>query len=155
MSTISLDPAAAAREVRDERQLVVFTLHDEHYALPITSVREIIRFTPPKARGAAGGVIQGMISLRGRVLPVADLSAQLGQSLEIRDGTKILVVELAAGAIGLIVDSVEEVLLVPADSIEPMPVSEGGFGEEIAKVGDRLITLLDAERALGGALTGP
>lgn len=153
MSTISLDPTAS-REARDERQLVVFALHDEHYALPITSVREIIRFTPPKAKGAAGGVILGMISLRGRVLPVADLSSRLGRSLEVHDGTKILVVELAAGAIGLVVDSVDEVLLVPADAIEPMPVSEGGFGDEIAKVGDRLITLLDAERVLGGALSG-
>lgn len=154
MSTISLDPAAA-HDARDERQLVVFALHDEHYALPITSVREIIRYTPPKAKGAAGGVIQGMISLRGRVLPVADLSGRLGRTLQVHDGTKILVVELGAGAIGLIVDSVEEVLLVSADAIEPIPVTEGGFGDEIAKVGDRLITLLDAERALGGALTGP
>jgi purine-binding chemotaxis protein CheW len=154
MSTTTLDPGAV-REARDERQLVVFALHDEHYALPITSVREIIRFTPPKAKGAAGGLILGMISLRGRVLPVADLSSRLGRTLEVHDGTKILVVELSAGAIGLIVDSVDEVLLVPADAIEPMPVSEGGLGDEIAKVGDRLITLLDAERALGGALTGP
>jgi purine-binding chemotaxis protein CheW len=154
MSTTTLD-STSPREVRDERQLVVFALHDEHYALPITSVREIIRFTPPKAKGAASGMVQGMISLRGRVLPVADLSRRLGQALEVHDGTKILVVELGAGAIGLIVDAVEEVLLVSADAIEPMPVSEGGLGDEIAKVGDRLITLLDAERALGGALTGP
>ncbi len=154
MSTTSVEPTTV-REARDERQLVVFGLHDEHYALPITSVREIIRYTPPKAKGAAGGMILGMISLRGRVLPVADLSSRLGCALEVHDGTKILVVELSAGAIGLVVDSVDEVLLVPADAIEPMPVSESGFGDEIAKVGDRLITLLDAERALGGALTGP
>ncbi len=93
MSTTTLD-STSAREARDERQLVVFALHDEHYALPITSVREIIRFTPPKAKGAASGMIQGMISLRGRVLPVADLSSRLGRALEIHDGTKILVVEL-------------------------------------------------------------
>jgi purine-binding chemotaxis protein CheW len=151
MSMTTLDPTAT-REVRDERQLVVFALHDEHYALPITSVREIIRFTPPKAKGAAGGMILGMISLRGHVLPVADLSSRLGRPLEVNDGTKILVVELPGGAIGLVVDSVDEVLLVPADAIEAMPVSEGGVGDEIAKVGDRLITLLDADRVLGSAL---
>jgi purine-binding chemotaxis protein CheW len=137
-----------------ERQLVVFSMHGEHYALAITSVREIIRYTTPKATGAANGLIQGMIVLRGHVLPVVDLSSTIGQTLEINNATRILVVEVAAGAVGLIVDTVEEVLLVPADQIEPIPVTDGALGDQLAKVEDRLITLVDPERALGDALAG-
>jgi len=62
-----------------ERQLVVFSLHGESYALPIASVREIIRYVEPGATAVATGVIQGMISLRGRTLPVIDLSSRPAQ----------------------------------------------------------------------------
>jgi purine-binding chemotaxis protein CheW len=63
-----------------ERQLVVFSLHGEHYGLPITAVREIIRYIPPSATATASGVIQGLINLRGRTLPLVDLSSRLGGS---------------------------------------------------------------------------
>ncbi len=69
---------------------------------------------------------------------------------EINNATRILVVEVAAGAVVLIVDGVDEVLLVPADQIEPIPVTDGALGEHIAKV-EGLIPLVDAERALGYA----
>ena len=80
------------------------------------------------------------------------LRAAWVRSSEINNATRILVVEVSETAVGLIVDSVDEVLLVPADQIEPMPISDGALGEHIAKVEDRLITLVDAERALGYAL---
>ena len=153
MSTTT--PTTASMSTSElERQLVVFSMHSEHYALAITSVREIIRYTTPKATGAANGLIQGMIVLRGHVLPVVDLSSRIGQRLEINNATRILVVEVAAGAVGLIVDTVEEVMLVPADQIEPIPVTDGALGDQLARVEDRLITLVDAERALGYALAG-
>ena len=60
-----------------ERQLVVFTLHGEQYAVPIETVREIVRYTRLTATAAASGLIRGMISLRGVVVPVADLSSRL------------------------------------------------------------------------------
>jgi purine-binding chemotaxis protein CheW len=149
MSATDTQHAGSSSDNELERQLVVFRLHGEDYALPITSVREIIRYTTPKATGAASGLIQGMISLRGHVLPVIDMSTLVGRTLEVNEGTKILVVELAQNAIGLIVDSVEEVLLVSADDIEPIPAGDSGLGDQIAKVDDRLITLVDPEQALG------
>jgi purine-binding chemotaxis protein CheW len=57
-----------------ESHLVLFSLHGECYALPVTTVREIIRYVAPSATAAAGGLIQGMINLRGRIVPVVDLS---------------------------------------------------------------------------------
>jgi purine-binding chemotaxis protein CheW len=136
------------------RQLVVFALHGESYALPIASVREIIRYTAPSATTAAGGLVQGMINLGGRVLPVVDLSSRLSQRLAIDGNTRIVVIELSKGALGLIVDTVEGVLRVPAEQIEPLPVAvdDNGLGDEIAAVGERLIVLIDPERALGSAL---
>src|SRR2546423_1584452 len=131
-----------------QRQLVVFSLHGEHYGLPITSVREIIRYVPPSATATASGVIQGMISLRGRTLPIVDLSSRLGRQLDVGSKTRILVLEVSRGALGLIVDAVDGILPVATDRIVPLPVAaaENGLGDEVANVGDRLIVLIDAER---------
>jgi purine-binding chemotaxis protein CheW len=137
-----------------ERQLVVFSLHDEHYGLPITTVREIIRYVAPSATAAARGVIQGMISLRGRTLPIVDLSSRLGETLEVGSKTRILVLEIAAGALGLVVDKVDGILPVPAAQIQALPVAsaDNPLGDEVAAVGDKLIVLIDAERAFGDVL---
>jgi purine-binding chemotaxis protein CheW len=104
-----------------ERQLVVFSLHGEHYRLPITAVREIIRYVPPTATAIATGLIQGMISLRGRTLPIVDLSSRLGQTLEVAVKTRILVVEVSGGALGLVVDNVDGILPIPSEQIERLP----------------------------------
>src|ERR1700755_336578 len=101
-----------------ERQVVLFPLLGEYYGLPITAVREIIRYVPPSATAIARGAIRGMIILRGRTLPIADLSSRLGQQSEIGAGTRILVLEVADSSLGLIVDGVDGILPVPAERIE-------------------------------------
>lgn len=137
----------------DDDQLVVFSLHGEHYALPITAVQEIIRYTPPGATAAASGLIRGLINLRGKTLPVVDLSPRLGGQLEVGAATRILVVELANGALGLIVDAVNGIERIAPEQIEPLPAAaRRELGEQIAAVGDRLIVLIDPERALGELL---
>ena len=140
-----------------ERHLVLFSLHGEHYAVPVASVREIIRYVAPGATATASGVIRGMINLRGRVVPIVDLSIRLGHSLEVDGSTRILVLELSRGTLGLIVNSVDGVVLVPEVQIERLPVAvaDTGLGEEIAAVGERLILLIDLERALGELLPEP
>ena len=137
-----------------DRQLVLFSLHGEQYGVPISAVREIIRYTPPSATAAARGLIKGMINLRGTVVPIVDLSPRLGRQLTIDKGTRILVVEVANGVLGVIVDSVDGVRDIPAARIEPLPVAptDDALGDQIAAVGDRLILLIDPERALGAVL---
>jgi purine-binding chemotaxis protein CheW len=137
-----------------EHQLIAFALHGEHYGLPIASVQEIIRYTPPRVTATARGLIRGMINLRGRVLPVVDLSSRLGQVLEVTDSTRILIVEVSAGTLGLIVDRVEGVMQIPTHRIEEIPgvVAGDALGHEVAAMDDQLIMLIDAERALGGVL---
>jgi purine-binding chemotaxis protein CheW len=135
---------------RSEDQMVVFSLHGEHYALPITSVQEIIRYVAPSATAIASGLIRGMINLRGKTLPVVDLSPRLGGQLELGAATRILVVEVSGGSLGLVVDRVEGIMGIAADLIQPLPAAANReVGEEIAAVGDRLIVLIDPERALG------
>jgi purine-binding chemotaxis protein CheW len=137
-----------------ERQLIMFSLHGEHYGLPIARVQEIIRYTPPRVTAAARGLVQGLINLRGRVVPVVDLSSRLGHVLEITDRTRILVIEVTNGVLGLIVEAVDGVVEVPVDRIEAIPgaASADALGDEIATIDDQLVMLLDADRALGRAL---
>ena len=136
-----------------DRQLVVFSMHGEQYGLPITSVREIIRYQRPRAIGAVDGLIQGVINLRNSVVPVCDLSSRLGEVLDIHDHSRILIIDTAAAAIGLIVDSVDEVMLVCGGQVEALPVTEGALGTQIAKVDERLIILIDAEHTFDGVIS--
>ena len=140
-----------------ERQLIVFSLHGERYGLPIACVREIIRYTPPRVTATARGLIQGMISLRGRVLPVLDLSSRLGRILEVSGSTRILVIEISTGVVALIVDTVEGVMQVATHRIEDIPgaLPDDALGHQIAAIGDQLVMLIDPDRALGNALPAP
>lgn len=135
-----------------EGQMVVFSLCGEQFALPITAVREIIRYTAPGATATASGLIRGMISLRERVLPVADLSPLMGSQLEIGAGTRILVMEASGVALGVIVDAVNGIVAVAKDRIEALPAAANReLGEEIAAIGDRLVVLLDPKRVARAA----
>jgi purine-binding chemotaxis protein CheW len=128
-------------------QVVVFSLLGEQYAVPIAAVVEIIRYAPPGATATARGLIRGMINLRGRILPIVDLSPVLGGELEIGGGTRILVMEVSNVALGVIVDAVDRIQVVSTDQIEPLPAAASReLGTQIAAVGDRLIVLLDPER---------
>jgi purine-binding chemotaxis protein CheW len=136
---------------------VVFTLHGERYALAIGVVREILPYTPPGATAVATGLIRGLINVRGEVLPVLDLSPRLGRELEVRPGSRIVVVEVTRGLLGVIVDNVDGVQRIPEERIGPLPAALGdnGLGSEVAVAGEELMLLLDAEQALGEALAGP
>lgn len=124
------------------RQVVVFTVCNEQYALPIHQVHEIIRYTEPRWVTSRVPWVRGVISLRGRILPVFDLAARLGHHSEVTENSKIVIVEDAGETVGVIVDGVEEVLTIDADQIEDVPGADVTLIEAIAKLGDRLVVLL-------------
>ena len=126
------------------RQLVVFSLGDEEYALPISRVHEIIRYTEPRSVAADAVWIRGVISLRGKIVPVYDLAARLGLELEGSREANIVIAEAGNGVAGVVVDDVDQVLTVEEGEIEEVPSGNEAI-EAIVKVGDRLVLLLDVD----------
>ncbi len=126
----------------EPRQLVVFTLAGQQYALPIEHVQEIIRYTRPREVACVDVWVRGVLSLRGRILPVYDLAARLGLSAEIDEQAKIVIIESGSESAGVIVDDVDEVLTVGVDHFEGVPGADEALIDSIAKIDDRLIVLL-------------
>jgi purine-binding chemotaxis protein CheW len=133
------------------RQLVVFSLGEEEYALPITQVHEIIRFTEPRSVASSDPSVRGVISLRGKILPVYDLATRLGVEHADVSEAKIVIVETAEDMAGVVVDDVEEVITIDNEQLEEAPTAGGRGIDGIAKIGDRLVVLLDPEGIVGAA----
>ena len=148
----------ATSNVTDGEQIVSLELAGEHYGVEIGKIQEIIRMQPITAVPNGPAFVEGLTNLRGRVIPVMDLRARFG--LETSDQnrrSRIVVAELGAHTVGLIVDGVSEVLRVPDDMIEPpsslVMTTDSAFLRGVARIGDRLILLLDLARILSGSET--
>jgi purine-binding chemotaxis protein CheW len=126
------------------QQLVVFSLGSEEYALPIGAVHEIIRFTEPRSVASEVDWIRGVIGLRGKIIPIFDLAARLELATGSEPG-KIVIVETGTGQVGVMVDEVEEVLTTTSDQLEAVPTASTDSIDSIAKIGDRLVILLNPE----------
>lgn len=142
-----------ATEITTEIQLVVFQLAGETYGVDINNVQEIIRMQNITGIPRTLSFIEGVINLRGRVIPVIDLHKRFGlPRIDTTQNTRIMVVELGHTTVGMIVDSVSEVLRLPVDKIEPPPPMISGIDvaylKGVGKWNDRLIILLDLNRVL-------
>ena len=138
------------------RQLVVFSLGDEEYALPIADVHEIIRYTEPRSVASSVDWVRGVISLRGKIVPVYDLASRLGCSPgEDVAEQKIVIVEAGAQLAGVVVDDVDEVITVDADQLERLPSADEAAIDSIVKLDDRLIVLLSPAGLFGVAAEIP
>jgi purine-binding chemotaxis protein CheW len=147
-----------AQEGREEdNQYLTFLLGGEMFAIGILNIKEIIEYGALTTVPMMPGFIRGVINLRGRVVPVVDLSARFGrQSTEVNRRTCIVIIEVAAEGekhdVGIVVDAVSEVLEIPASEIEPPP----SFGAKIradfisgmGKVTGKFVILLNASRVL-------
>ena len=145
-----MDGVAAETE---ERQLVVFQLGAELYGVDIARVHEIIRLQTVTRVPRSPAFVEGVINLRGKIIPVVDLRRRFGLAdVENTAAGRIVVVQIGDQVVGIIVDSVSEVLRVNTATIEPpSPVVAGVDAEYlqgIAKLPDRLVILLDLDRVL-------
>jgi purine-binding chemotaxis protein CheW len=107
----------------DDEQVVVFRLNKEEFGVPIASVQEIVRVPEELVRvPKAPSFVEGVINLRGTVLPVIDLRLRLGlKQVERSDRQRIMVFLISNVRTGFIVDQVAEVLRIPKSAIEPAP----------------------------------
>lgn len=152
-----MDQAVNAMSDREGKYLT-FSLANEEYGIGILKIKEIIGMMPITTVPQTPEFVKGVINLRGRVIPVLDLRSRFGMDpVDYTDRTCIIVVEIAGGAgnvmIGVVVDSVSEVLSIKAEVIEETP----SFGTKLstdyilgmAKIGKSVKILLDIDKVLG------
>jgi len=135
-------------------QVVSFQLGDEVFAIDILGVQEIIRMLDITHVPNAPHYVEGVVNLRGKVIPIINLRVRFGLSgTEPTKDTRIVVVEVSHVILGFIVDSVEEVLRLSEECIETPPPTGRGGGEEchkgVGRVNGSLVLLLDLERLFG------
>jgi len=140
---------AAASEV----QMVAFKLENEEFAVDIHRVREVLKMTRVTPLPQAAYFIEGVINLRGEVIPVVDLRKRFDLPESERDeDTRIIIVEIHESNVGLIVDSVTEVLRFSSAAVQPPPSRVAGTRtdliEGVGKLDERLLIILNLEKIL-------
>lgn len=129
-------------------QVVSFKLGTEEYGVDISQVQEIIRMVEITHVPRAPHFMEGVINLRGQLIPIVDLRTRFAMTREAATkATRIVVTEIGSRRVGIVVDSVSEVLDLPIEDVEEAPAMIAGVGTEyiqgVGKVGDRLVILLD------------
>lgn len=145
--------AMAVDTAQEEKQLVVFDLDSESYGVDIGAVREIIRMQEITRVPRTPEFVEGVINLRGKVIPVVDLRKRFGLNAgEQNKDNRIVVVDIGGQDIGVVVDAVTEVLRIHASAIEPpssvITSADSEYLLGIAKLDDKMIILLELESVL-------
>ncbi len=148
MSTLQEETRETKGEVL---QLASFRLGEEEYAIDISTVQEINRMTEVTKVPNSPPYIEGVLNLRGRIIPAVNLRKKFGlPEREYDRHTRIMVVDVEGTMVGLIVDAVSEVLRISPETIEPAPEMSAGVNSKyirgVGKVNGRLVILLDLER---------
>ncbi len=137
----------------DDLQIVTFRVGEEEFSVSILKVQEIIRMSEITKVPRSPEFVEGVINLRGKVIPVIDLRKRFGlPTAERTSDTRTIVVDCEGKVVGLIVDSVTEVLRLSQSTVEPPPDIVGGVDSEyisgVGKLEDRLVILLDIDKVL-------
>ncbi|MCL5104074.1 MAG: chemotaxis protein CheW [Armatimonadetes bacterium] len=134
-------------------QLVVFELDGEYYGVDIGAVNTIIRMQEVTNIPRTPSFVEGVINLRGSIIPVIDLRKRFGLSVgETTKSSRIVVMEAGGQMIGMVVDAVAETLRLPIDAIEPpSPIIasvDSDYLRGVGKTENRLVILLDLDKVL-------
>lgn len=147
----------AQAPVEKKEQYLAFELGGEHFAMGITSIKEVIQYGKVTGIPLMPDYIRGVINLRGAVVPVVDLSVRFGRPpTEVDRRTCVVVLEVENAGdqveLGVLVDTVSEVLEIGASEIEPAPSFGSSLRSEfiagVGKVGGNFVILLDVDRVL-------
>ncbi|CAM3829010.1 chemotaxis protein CheW [Roseateles saccharophilus] len=154
MSSTDLVPSTGAQAVQalshtEGRQFLTFRISEEEYGLDILRVQEIRSYEAPTRVANAPAYIKGVVNLRGVIVPILDLRLRLGQAGEYNAFTVVIVLNVAGRVVGIVVDSVSDVLELSADEIKARPevpaAMDARFITGLGKIGDRMLILLDIE----------
>ena len=138
----------------DLLQLVIFQLGGEEFGVEIMQVQEIIRMPEITRIPQSPVYVEGVINLRGKIIVVINLDTRFDlNSKELDDDSRIIIVEVGDNVVGMVVDSVSEVLRLSTSNVEPAPeiISakiKADYLKGVGKLDDRLLILLDLERVL-------
>lgn len=133
------------------RQFVGFRLGNEDYAIAITKIQEIILMKPITRLPQVPDAIEGLINLRGSVIPIVNLRKRFGlPARDFDDETRTVVVNTHDKTVGCIVDEVTQVMRVAADQIQPVPLASTAVSRRyiagVARLDERLLIILDSDR---------
>ena len=134
-------------------QLVTFRVGGEEFGLDVFQVHEILRYVEPTPMPKAPAFVEGVLDVRGTLVPVVDLRKRFElHDVRFDDDTRIILVDFQGERLGLVVDEVSEVLRVPETAVTPAPQFVRGLAAEfirgIVRLESRLVVLLDLERIL-------
>jgi purine-binding chemotaxis protein CheW len=144
-------------EVRESsaREYLTFRLDQEEYGIDILKVQEIRGYEPPTRIANAPSFIKGVVNLRGTIIPIIDMRLKFNcGKVEYNSFTVVIILSLRNRIVGIVVDSVSDVMELPAESLKNAPdvdsaiVSDAVLG--LGSLGDRMLILLDIEKLMSG-----
>ena len=133
-------------------QLVSFNLDQEEYGVEVLKVREIIRMNTITHMPNTPHYVEGIINLRGKVIPIISMRKKFGLNLTDNNShTRIMIMDIGGELMGFIVDAVSEVIRISGSEIQPSPsVAAGGLDQDciagVINMSERLLVLLDLDR---------
>lgn len=141
------------------REYLTFRLDQEEYGIDILKVQEIRGYEPPTRVADAPNFIKGVVNLRGTIVPIVDMRLKFNcAKAEYNSFTVVIILNLGSRIVGIVVDSVSDVMELPADSIKPAPdldsVIDSGAVVGLGALGDRMLILLDIERLMSASDMG-
>lgn len=129
------------------KQFLTFRIGGEEYGIDILKVQEIRSYEAPTRIAHAPPFVKGVVNLRGVIVPIMDMRIRLGCEAQYSAFTVVIVLNIGNRVLGMVVDSVSDVLEMPADQIRPAPDIAAAIDSRhvtgLGKVGDRILILLD------------
>ena len=137
------------------REYLTFRLDQEEYGIDILKVQEIRGYEPPTRIAHAPAFIKGVVNLRGTIIPIVDMRLKFNCSkAEYNSFTVVIILNLRNRVVGIVVDSVSDVMELSAESIRPAPDIESVIDNDcimgLGSVGERMLILLDIEKLMSG-----
>ena len=148
-----MDDANTSKQENELLQVVTFAIGEEEFGIDILKVQEIIRTMAITKVPNSPPHVEGVINLRGKVIPVIDLRSRFNMAYRAHDShTRIIVLQIHGMIVGFVVDGVSEVLRIQSNTVEPPPPVVSGIESEyikgVGKLDDRLLILLDLDKLI-------